>query len=525
MTDTPASGKRRISRSTSILMCLYAVYLVLTFIGAARHEIWYDEAQAWNIAGGNDLWGIVEQMKYEGHPPLWHFLLHIFTLMGCSVDVLSFISWTITSVTAGLILWKAPFEPILKGLILFSGGFLFYFSVNSRVYCLIPLILVLIAMVYKRRNERPLLYGFLVALLATTHMMMCGLVGIIGIFMIIDLFSLWKSSSRRQNILRIVGLLIAGVGVIVLTLPLLMSFQAVNLGNDMELSFTNIMSRFFFSFFNIVQSNLMDSNDFLLPVALKYIIDMVFSAVMLLMFVCLRHHRRPLIIHLVFSLFYIIVCEVLWFSLPPRGAVFLFMFAFVYWLAKEEPAAERREKPSRLSILHLPKSLGSSNRKAEKCFCTLLCAYYAATIPIGSYVLFADYVTDYSQSKKCAEFIRENIGRDAVFITTHDQYPQYAAYLPGYRFYNLATNEFMNYTSHINDDPTLLDSPYCKKAYEDLKDIDELYLMDFSIFQFYDFEVVYHGSGSLIGSTNRSDENVTIYRIDADVLLDYSMRQ
>ena len=50
MTDTAASGKRIIPKSSIILLCLFIVYLALTFIGAARHEIWYDEAQAWKTA-------------------------------------------------------------------------------------------------------------------------------------------------------------------------------------------------------------------------------------------------------------------------------------------------------------------------------------------------------------------------------------------------------------------------------------------------------------------------------------------
>lgn len=78
MTDTAASGKRSIPKSSIILLCLFIVYLALTFIGAARHEIWYDEAQAWNIAKYNDISGIIDFMKYEGHPPLWHFVLYPF---------------------------------------------------------------------------------------------------------------------------------------------------------------------------------------------------------------------------------------------------------------------------------------------------------------------------------------------------------------------------------------------------------------------------------------------------------------
>ena len=122
---------------------------------------------------------------------------------------------------AGLLLWKAPFRPLLKGIVLFSGSLIFYNSVMSRVYCLILLILVLLAIVYKDRNRRPVVYGLLIALLANTHLMMSGLVGILGIYMIIDLFKLWKTSSGKMNILRLAGLAIAGVGVILLIVPLL----------------------------------------------------------------------------------------------------------------------------------------------------------------------------------------------------------------------------------------------------------------------------------------------------------------
>lgn len=38
MTDTAASGKRSIPKSSIILLCLFIVYLALTFIGATRRS-------------------------------------------------------------------------------------------------------------------------------------------------------------------------------------------------------------------------------------------------------------------------------------------------------------------------------------------------------------------------------------------------------------------------------------------------------------------------------------------------------
>ena len=41
MTDTAASGKRSIPKSSIILLCLFIVYLALTFIGAVHKLVYF----------------------------------------------------------------------------------------------------------------------------------------------------------------------------------------------------------------------------------------------------------------------------------------------------------------------------------------------------------------------------------------------------------------------------------------------------------------------------------------------------
>lgn len=308
--------RRKLLADKEMILCIavFAVYSILTFIGALNHEIWFDEAQAWNIARDNDIAGIISQMVYEGHPPLWHFLLYPFSHSGVSVEVLPFISWFITCLTAALVLWKSPFGLPMKCIVIFSGGFLFHWSVTARQYCIVALIMVLIAIAYKSRNEHPIVFGILVGLLANTHIMMCGLVGIIGIYMIIDLIKLRKSSSIKMNIFRLAGLLAAGVGVILLILPLVGSIQAnypVSSRLD-EITLSGVIDSLVRSLPNICGGIVLDSNNILYNQPLFVLLMNVLSVGFILMMIFLRHYRRQFIMQCFFVLFYIGIAEVMW---------------------------------------------------------------------------------------------------------------------------------------------------------------------------------------------------------------------
>ena len=51
-------SKKILNKNFLISAGIFIVYAVLTLIGALNHELWFDEAQAWNIARDNDIRGI-----------------------------------------------------------------------------------------------------------------------------------------------------------------------------------------------------------------------------------------------------------------------------------------------------------------------------------------------------------------------------------------------------------------------------------------------------------------------------------
>ena len=59
-----------------LLHLVLLIYVVLIFIVVLNHEQWADEAQAWLLARDSSLFGLLfKNMRYEGHPPLWHLIL------------------------------------------------------------------------------------------------------------------------------------------------------------------------------------------------------------------------------------------------------------------------------------------------------------------------------------------------------------------------------------------------------------------------------------------------------------------
>ena len=61
-------------------LALTGLVAVLLAVGAARHEIWRDEAKAWVIARDSASPGeLVANTEYEGHPLAWPLLLFTLT--------------------------------------------------------------------------------------------------------------------------------------------------------------------------------------------------------------------------------------------------------------------------------------------------------------------------------------------------------------------------------------------------------------------------------------------------------------
>ncbi len=163
-----------------------------------HHENWRDEAQAWQIAKLTNLSGLFAQLKYEGHPCLWYFLLMPFAKLGLPFGTINLISLGFMAVAFFFVLERAPFAYPLRVLIGFSGFFLYYYPVIARSYALVPLLLALLALDYPERMEKPLPYGILLALLTQTHIYMLGLSAGLSFFWFLEMaWDFWHDAKEK----------------------------------------------------------------------------------------------------------------------------------------------------------------------------------------------------------------------------------------------------------------------------------------------------------------------------------------
>src|ERR1700733_8085377 len=56
------------------------VFFIIVLFGLIHHQMWRDELQAWLLArDSNSIPQLLRNMRYDGHPALWHSFLFVIT--------------------------------------------------------------------------------------------------------------------------------------------------------------------------------------------------------------------------------------------------------------------------------------------------------------------------------------------------------------------------------------------------------------------------------------------------------------
>lgn len=185
-------GTERRKRENIVLTLVFAVYLIFNVIMLAGHELWRDEANVWLIARDLSPVQLFREIRYQGHPCLWYLLLMPFAKLGLPFKTISVISFLIMATAAGFFVYRAPFHPITKLLCLVSPIFSYYYPVVARNYCLVALLLVLLAYFYPKRNEKPWVFGLLLGLLVQADTIALATAGLVSL--------MWLSEGITQSI-------------------------------------------------------------------------------------------------------------------------------------------------------------------------------------------------------------------------------------------------------------------------------------------------------------------------------------
>lgn len=455
---------------------IFAVYSALTLLGALNHEIWLDEAQAWVILRDAPLSELPHMLKVEGHPPLWYIILYPFVKLGFPAEYAPLISWFFMAAGALVLLFKVELPLPLKAVMLASSGFLYFNSVMLRVYCLIPLLLFLILWAYPKRREHAVIYGLLIALLANTHIFICGIVGILGLFMLYELFSEWGKSSKKENAGKLLGLAAAGAGVLILVVPLIGSIDANSAARQrmagfsfaaIEGMFTQTFNECFSDIVFLQGANNIGMTVLLCAADLSFVI----------MLVLLRHWRKAFAVELGFLGIYYIVCGLLWITLPNRAAIFVLSFAFVLCLTRyEKPVFKNCGLSGKTSgaIRRLLEFLEKTDKNAQKVFTGLAAAFFAVSVPSGVALYCRDIGGSFTGAADVAGYISENFDKDAVFVRLGAGMPEISFYDPDIKIFSASSGDIETYARwEYMYDPRLSADEVLKR----LSGYDKLYMI------------------------------------------------
>lgn len=196
-------NKRKIELILKVVVTI--VFAILLIFLARFHEPWSDEAQSFLLARDNNISELFYYMKYEGTPPLWVIIIKIFILLGGTYS--NFYLLPILFSVLGLAIFELKVKAPLYIKLLFPFTyFIFYqYSIVARSYCLVFPVLMLLALVYEKRFEKPFLFSFILFLLMNISLHTLVISGSLYLLFLIDIF---KNKLNKNQKIRVAIILI-----------------------------------------------------------------------------------------------------------------------------------------------------------------------------------------------------------------------------------------------------------------------------------------------------------------------------
>lgn len=169
---------------------LFFIWLLFNGILLILHEPWRDEANVWLMARELSPVQLFREIKYQGHPCLWYLLMMPFAKTGLPFRTIEVLSLLVMAVSAGIFWWKGPLHRVVKVFCLFSPIFTYFYPVIARNYCLIALLLVLLAWQYPERGKHCVRYGLLLGLLVQADTIAIPVAGLVSAMWLME--AMWQ---------------------------------------------------------------------------------------------------------------------------------------------------------------------------------------------------------------------------------------------------------------------------------------------------------------------------------------------
>ncbi len=391
------------------------LYLAITILSLFHHEIWKDEAQAWCLARDLNIFDLYSLTKTEGHPLLWYLILFPFAKLHFPVQIIQVLSLLFVSSAVILLLFKSSINNILKILIVFSAGMLYYLPSIARSYSLIPLFIFACAYFYPKRAEKPYFYLLSILFLSHTHVYMLGFCLICFLLYVYEM----KNNFNSKN-----------------TIPIcILFFNFTFIG----FSFLHSMNENFlftekiYHTLNIADTFLLVSKIFLYKICAFSNFTQKNIGIISLISI------YPAILIYLYSLFKInkkvfFVCSI--------SLIYMFLtFSFIYL---------NGILYQKVFLILLVLIFGLWNAKPDKAGIIAINILFGISLIVSPIVISEDIKYNFSGSKEIAHYIRKNLNSETTFICVGGTYffSAISAYLPDKKFYNIITKSYDSYFTY-----------------------------------------------------------------------------
>lgn len=208
--------------NTAYTSLLVLGFLFFGMIGILNHEMWRDELQAWMIARDSSSFiNLFQNLRYEGHPGLWHSFLHLLTRFTHNPIAMQIFHLLIASGVVYLFVQYSPFTRLQKLLFIF-GYFPFYeYSLISRNYSLGVLLVFLFCTFFPLRQKSYIVLAVILVLLANTNIYAWIIAVCLALTLVFDRLitkiiyktSSWALTTKKLDLILSVSILIFGLAI------------------------------------------------------------------------------------------------------------------------------------------------------------------------------------------------------------------------------------------------------------------------------------------------------------------------
>jgi hypothetical protein len=162
---------RRNEEGWTFSLVVGALFMGVLIAGHLHHEMWRDELHCFAMGRNSPgLWDLLTgERRYDGHPFLWYYVLHLASLVTRSYKVVHVVTTAVAVTAATLWVRYATFPRVLRVLLLGTYYILFEYGVMCRSYSLGILLIFAFCAAYHPCRIRYVPLGLLLALLAMSN--------------------------------------------------------------------------------------------------------------------------------------------------------------------------------------------------------------------------------------------------------------------------------------------------------------------------------------------------------------------